>query len=469
MSDAHQDTASARASYRCEYAWLGGNSADADVLIDVENGRISAVVSGAESLPYQRKVAATPLRGLTLPGLADVHSHAFHRALRGHTQTGTGTFWTWREGMYRVAARLDPDNYFRLARAVYDEMVLAGITGVGEFHYVHHGPDGSPYENPNAMGLALVAAAREAGLRLTLLDTCYLTGGVDRPLEGTQIRFGDTSADGWSDRVDALITDLGRRPDAAAGVRVGAAVHSVRALSPDAITVVAGWARERGSPLHAHVSEQVAENDACLAAYGRTPVELLAECGALGSATTAVHATHLTRSDIDALGESRTGVCFCPTTERDLADGIGPARALADAGSPLSLGSDSHAVIDVLEEARLVELDQRLASGLRGNFTAADLLEAATRTGHRALGWQDAGVLAVGAPADLVTIRLDSVRTAGAGSGPASAVFAATAADVHHVVCDGIVRVRDGCLTRSGAGADSPGRALDEAISEVTA
>jgi cytosine/adenosine deaminase-related metal-dependent hydrolase len=219
--------------------------------------------------------------------------------------------------------------------------------------------------------------------------------------------------------------------------------------------------------LHLHLSEQRAENAACLAYHRKTPTQLLADTGVLGARTTAVHATHLTDLDRTLLGDSDTAVCFCPTTERDLADGIGPARALVDAGSPLCLGSDSHAIVDLFEEARAVELNERLRSEQRGHFSAAELLHAATEAGHAALGWPDAGVIAPGARADLVAVRLDSVRTAGAPAGEAVAalVFGASAADVTHVVRDGQLVVRDGVH----CGIPDIGRALSDAILAVTA
>jgi formiminoglutamate deiminase len=421
--------------YLAEHAWLGSDSAESDVLIEVTDGRITAVTPGAADPDAVR------LPGLTLPGLANAHSHAFHRALRGRTHADRGTFWRWRERMYALAARLDPDSYYALARATYAEMVLAGITCVGEFHYLHHSPTGKPYADPNAMGEALLRAAGDAGIRITLLDTCYLTGGVDgKPLDGPQRRFGDGDADRWAARADSLATGSALK---APHAKAGAAIHSVRAVPADQLATIAEWAATRRAPLHVHLSEQRGENDACLAHYGRTPTEVLADSGALGPGTTAVHATHLTDLDRTELGDTDTAVCFCPTTERDLADGIGPARALADAGSPLCLGSDSHAVIDLFEEARAVELDERLRTEHRGHFSAAELLRAATAAGHRALGWDDAGVIAPGARADLVTVRLDSVRNAGVPPGPAI-VFTAGAADVSHVVADGRVVVRDG-------------------------
>jgi formiminoglutamate deiminase len=371
---------------------------------------------------------AERLAGLTIPGLANAHSHAFQRALRGRTQAGTGSFWTWREQMYELAGRIDPDSCFGIARAAFGEMALAGITCVGEFHYVHHAPFGVPYDDPNAMGHALLAAAAAAGVRITLLDACYLHGGIDR--------FHDRDAAAWAERVSALA--------GGPAARIGAAIHSVRAVDPDGARVVAEWAR--GRPLHAHVSEQQRENDECLATHGRTPTALLADAGALSERFTAVHATHLTDADFALLGEARATCCLCPTTERDLADGIGAGRRLRDAGARLAVGSDSQAVIDLFEEARAIELDERLATGTRGRHTAADLLRAATEDGCAALGWPEAGLLERGALADLATVSLDGVRLAGTPAPHAleAAVFAAAAGDVRHVMVGGRWVVRDG-------------------------
>jgi formiminoglutamate deiminase len=420
--------------YWCELAWLGGERAEQGVLVDVEDGRIASAAAGTPEPPP----GARRLGGLTMPGLANAHSHAFQRALRGRTQHGSGSFWTWREQMYAVAERLDPESYLALARATYAEMALAGVTTVGEFHYLHHGPGGVPYGDPNEMGRALIAAAGEAGVRVTLIDSCYLHGGIGVPAEGAQLRFSDGSADAWVQRVD----DLAESESA----RIGAAIHSMRAVDPEAAAVVAGWAAERKRPLHAHVSEQPAENEACLEAYGRTPTALLADAGALEANFTAVHATHLDDGDVALLGEAGACCCVCPTTERDLADGIGAMRRLADAGASLSLGSDSHAVIDLFEEARAVELDERLASGERGHHATDALLRAATEGGHACLGWPDAGRIEPGARADLVTVSLDGVRLAGWAPEHVleSVLFAAGAADVRHVLVDGREIVHDG-------------------------
>ena len=412
-------------TYFADHAWLDGAVAR-DVRITVHSGRIAAVEVGAH-----RDHADERLPGLVLPGFANTHSHAFHRALRGRTHDAGGTFWTWRERMYAIAARLDPDSYLALARATFAEMALAGVTSVGEFHYLHHSPGGRPYADPNAMGRAVIEAARQAGIRIVLLDACYLSGGVaGEALNETQLRFSDGTAEAWAERVADLADD--------ANTHIGAAIHSVRAVPRDQLPVVVEAAS--GRPLHVHLSEQPAENDQCLRAYGVTPTALLDGAGALGPRTTAVHATHLNAADIATLGATRTNIAVCPTTERDLADGIGPARALLDAGARLTLGSDQHAVIDPLEEARALEMDERLATAQRGRFSPAELVEALT--GHHALGWPDAGRIEPGARADLVSIRLGTVRTAGAD--PAQAMLAAGAADVDTVIVDGRAIVRQG-------------------------
>ncbi len=415
------------------------------LLVQVEGSHISAVSRAATPAPD-----AVRLPGLTVPGFANCHSHAFHRALRGRTQRERGTFWTWRDQMYDVAARLEPDSYYDLALATYQEMALAGITAVGEFHYLHHGQDGTRYGDPNAMGEAVVAAARDAGLRITLLDTCYLAAGFERPPEGVQTRFSDGSAEGWAARV----ADLSYSSDR--GVVLGAAIHSVRAVPRPALPTVA--AALPASPLHIHLSEQVNENADCLHHHGVSPTKLLADSGALDSRTTAVHATHLGADDVRLLGAARVQVCFCPTTERDLADGIGPSRQLVGAGATLTLGSDSHAVIDMCEEMRAVELDERLASRQRGHWQSSELLSAATQDGHRSLGFVDAGRIEPGCWADLVTFDLQSPRTAGTGGGAESVVFAASAADITGVVASGQLHELDG---------EGVGRRLSRAVDAV--
>jgi formiminoglutamate deiminase len=433
-------------AYLLERAWVDGR-VQQDVLVEIADGRFTSVTPATEDRQSRHlKGVPTPdrcrfprpagetnrLPGLTIPGFANCHSHAFHRALRGRTQRERGTFWTWRELMYDVAGRLEPDSYFALARATYREMAAAGITSVGEFHYLHHRPDGTPYPDPNAMGEVLVAAALEAGVRICLLDACYLSGGFGARVEGVQRRFSDGDAAAWARRA-------GDGP---------AAIHSVRAVPRDQLPAFHGR-----RPLHVHLSEQVAENEACLAAYGVTPARLLHEADLLGPDTTVVHATHLSDDDIELLGTTGTNVAMTPTTERDLADGIGPAARLAHAGCRITLGSDSHAVIDPFEEMRGLEMDERLATLERGHWSAAELLAAATA--HDTLGFEDAGAIAVGQHADLVTIDTAGARTAGTGADENTAVFAATAADVVHVVADGRVVFTAGDRAAVGAELDA--------------
>jgi formiminoglutamate deiminase len=453
-------------TWYADYAWLGGEElAPGVVLEDSGDGRLARVAARQDP-----PAGAIHLGGIVVPGLANVHSHAFHRALRGRAQAGPGDFWGWRDRMYTLAAVLDPDDLFELARATYAEMALAGITAVGEFHYLHHRPDGRPYADPNVMGGALVAAAAEAGVRLTLLDACYLRAGfrAGSSLSGAQIRFSDSDPERWVDRVEDLAARAG------SGWRLGAAVHSVRAVDERSMAVVAGWARARGAPLHMHVSEQPAENEEALAATGRTPTGLARSAGVLGPHTTAVHATHPTARDVEALGATETGVCLCPTTERDLGDGVGPAGELAAAGCPLSLGTDSHAVVDVLEEARLVELHERLLHRRRGGLATAALLEAATAGGYRALGWSTVddratSPLGAGRPADFVALDRGSVRLAGLDptEGVAGLVFAAAASDVTDVVVAGRPIVRDRCHVTIRDVARDLHRAITSAWSRV--
>jgi formiminoglutamate deiminase len=397
----------------CELAWLGGDEPERDVLIEIDGGAIGAVTAGAEPEGAER------LDGLTIPGLANAHSHAFQRALRGRTHGGTGSFWTWREQMYALAETITPDSYLPLARETFEEMALAGITVVGEFHYLHRGG--------NAMGEAVVEAARQVGIRLTLLDACYLRGGLES--------FRDAGVGAWAARVDEL-----REHDT---LRIGAAIHSVRAVDMESARFVAEWASARGAPLHAHVSEQPDENEACLKENGLTPTMTLAEAVAVSPSFTAVHATHLTDNDVTLLGFAR--VCLCPTTERDLADGIGPAARLREAGAALCVGSDSQAFIDLFEEARAIELDERLATGVRGHHSPAQLLEAATAGGYESLGWPGGGRIAPGAPADLVNVALDGVALRGTPpqDAVAATVFAGGPRDVRHVMVAGRWIVRN--------------------------
>ncbi|TME07602.1 MAG: formimidoylglutamate deiminase [Chloroflexi bacterium] len=398
--------------WHADYAWLGHVATD--VLIEVEDGRIKSVTEDANP-----PAGARHLKGFTFPGLANVHSHAFQESLRGRTEAGGADFWEWRRQMFDAAQGWDRPSYFDYARTVFREMLHAGITAVGEFHYLHR--------YGNDLGEALIEAATAEGIRITLLDACYLRGGVDgRPLEGIQRSFSDGDVERWAARVEEL-----RGGD---GVRIGAAIHSVRAVDPASMRVVAAWARQRKAPLHIHLAEQPAEVDECLAIEGCTPAELLEREGILGPDLTAIHAIHVNDHDVSLLGSHRVTICASPTTERDLGDRVGPLRNLAEAGSLLCLGSDSNAVIDVLEEARALELDQRRASGRRVIHPPEALLEAATAGGMRALGWE-AGEIRRGQLADFATVQ--PPRTEWRGLGLGYLIFCCSARDITHVVVGG--------------------------------
>jgi formiminoglutamate deiminase len=425
-------------AYWLEHAAVDGAVVDG-VRVEHEGGRIRSVIPGAPAPGDMR------LPGLTLPGMANAHSHAFHRAIRGRTHADGGDFWTWREHMYAAAAALDAERYHALAYALFGEMLSAGYTAVGEFHYVHRDPT-------TVMADAVIQAARDAGIRLTLLHTLYRHGGRDAdgralPLSGPQTAFGDADVDAWLRRHAVL-------PEGAT-MRRGAAVHSLRAVDPDDVGRVA--AATGNEPLHAHVSEQPAENEQIAAAFGRSPVAVLRDAGVLGPRFTAVHATHVSEQDVADLAGSF--VCVCPTTERDLADGLGPARVFADAGATVVVGSDQHAVVDPFDELRALEGHERLRTGRRGVFSPAELLAAATTDGYRSLGWE--GGLAAGAACDLVTVRTGTPRTAGAALD--QLWLAASAADIAHVVVDGVPVVVDGRWRGGDVGARL-GAAIEEVL-----
>ncbi|HEV2027593.1 MAG TPA: formimidoylglutamate deiminase [Candidatus Dormibacteraeota bacterium] len=395
-----------------EQAWLGRPAEN--VLIEVEAGRIKSVTEGAQPKP-----GATMLEGWTIPGLANVHSHVFQHMLRGTVEAGAGDFWAWRREMYRRTGWKRAD-YYDYSRLVFQEMLEAGITAVGEFHYLH--------QDGNELAEALIQAAGEVGIRITLIDACYLRGGLDgRPLNEAQLVFSDGDAEHWVKRVDELKDGP--------GVRIGAAIHSVRAVDPTSMRTVAAWARRRKAPLHVHLAEQPAEVDECEVVEGCTPTELLDREGILGPDLTAVHAIHVDEHDISLLGSNSVTVCACPTTERDLGDAVGPLRTLAGAGCPLAVGSDSNAVIDILEEARALELDQRRATGRRVLHQPEELVRAATINGMRALGWE-AGELKPGMLADFITLEQPR-HTTRLELDPSYLIYGCSACDVTNVVVGG--------------------------------
>lgn len=461
--------------YWCESAWVDGAVARGVLLSADDTGTLTAVETGIDTAPSD----AEAVHGFILPGGVNAHSHAFHRMLRGRTHGDGGTFWTWREVMYSVAAKLDPETYETVARAVFAEMLAGGYTSVGEFHYVHHAQDGTPYgterprgdaadpvaeaddhtERPggdanddaepraHAMERALARAAASAGIRIRLLDTCYLTGAIDAELSAEQARFGDGTIDGYMDRHAGLFEAFAEEfPVNAPGesfVHVGAAIHSIRAVPAANLPRFA----ELTGPVHVHLSEQPAENEACQSAYGASPTEVLGRSGVVTDRLSAVHATHLSEDDIAILGGSGASIVMCPCTEADLADGIGPARELADAGAVISLGSDQHVVLDALRETQGLEAGERLRSGQRGRFSPTELITALTEGGARSLDLP-VGALEVGKACDFVALRTDSMRTM--GSLDEQIILTATSADVSLTVSGGRVRVRDGVHAELG-------------------
>ncbi|WP_394250071.1 formimidoylglutamate deiminase [Arthrobacter pityocampae] len=447
----------------CEHAWLGAEGVADAVRVEVDDaGLVASVLPGVPA-----RAGDVVLRGVVFPAAANAHSHAFHRALRGRTHDRGGTFWTWRETMYRAAAALTPALYEELATAVYAEMVVAGWTSVAEFHYVHHHPDGTPYgqgssdspdDGPHAMELALARAAVRAGIRLTLLDTCYLAGGFGTPLGAARSRFSDGTAERWLARLAALRTAVSSRYPANQ-VTVGAALHSVRAVPERDLAVIAQHLPPE-VPLHVHLSEQPAENEDCLAATGCTPTELLSRHGLVTGRLSAVHATHVTERDIGLLGDAGASAVLCPTTEADLADGLGPAGDLLDAGVSLALGSDQHAVVDPWLEMRALEHGERLRTGQRGHVDPERLHGIASLGGAAAQGRRGAG-FGPGLAADVMAVDPHTARTA--GSSWEQLAYTATAQDVTGVVVGGVLAARDGAHATLG----DPGPLLAAAIARL--
>lgn len=447
-----------------ENLYVDGQVLNRVAVLVADDGSVAEMRAGVNAPPE-----AVTYSGMALPGANNAHSHAFHRLLRGRTHADGGTFWTWRTVMYRAAEQLTPENYYLLARAVYAEMLTAGYTSVAEFHYVHHQVGGTPYGSHD-MELALARAARDVGIRLVLLDTCYLTGGIGQELNEQQARFSDGSIDGYVERHAGLATALADDLGGVFGgystvgysgsedplVTLGSAIHSVRGVAKPDLPAFA----ELDGPLHVHLSEQLAENEACLEHYGVTPTRLLADAGVVTDRLSAVHATHLTDGDIRLLGDARSAVVMCPTTEADLADGIGPASALAQAGAVISLGSDQHVVLDPLLELRALEAGERLGSGERGRFSPDELIAALTSGGAYSMHIRPGVGSGKHSVADFVVVDTESVRTA--GSVGEQVVLAATATDATHVIVGGREVAANGQHSELGDVAQLYGAALRE-------
>jgi len=432
--------------FKPDFLFVEGKFRSDLALAVAEDGRIS-------KLAPVKTARATYLAGrVMLAGQVNAHSHAFQRLLRGRTEFRVSeqeadTFWTWRERMYQVAGALGPEELYIASRQAFLEMALSGITAVGEFHYLHRDPKGNEYADRNELAKAVVRAARDVGLRIALLRVGYARPGYRRPEDPRQRRFIEPDVDKLLSAAEELASAFRADPCTS----VGMAPHSVRAVPRVWLERLAAV---RAPIFHMHVSEQPAEVDACLDEYGRRPVELLDEVGLLGPRFTAVHGIHLSEREVELLGESRSAVCACPSTERNLGDGVVPADELMAAGVSISLGSDSQARIDLINEATLLEGHLRLIRQKRAvlDFAAGDpnslagrLFSCITANGARSLGLQS-GELRAGAPADFFTVDLSHRSLVGTTEENLleAIIFAMERGAVRDVAVGGELIVRDG-------------------------
>ena len=422
-------------------------------LLAGDDGRISKVLGPDEETEHP----VTYLRGKAiLPGFVNAHSHTFQRLIRGRTETrgvGGDDFWSWREPMYRAALSVDADDVYHVARMAFLEMVMAGTTTVGEFHYLHRAQDGRAYDDPNLLAKKIIAAAESVGLRIALLRVAYARAGFESPPHEGQRRFYETPEE-YLANTAALDLDLAGSEMAWLGV----APHSIRAVPLKQLEEIVGWARERDLPVHMHAAEQVGELQACRREYGATPVELFAQRGLLTPKTTLVHAIHVTDKEMDALAKADTAICSCPTTERNLGDGIIDAAKAAARGIRFAFGSDSQTQIDPLEDARQLEYHLRLQNQKRAVLDeigsknlSQRLFQYATTGGAESLGF-DGGVLAAGRPADFFAVDLDDPSIAGNSAAELLplVVFGLDRSAIKDVVVGGKHIYRDGSHALAG-------------------
>jgi formimidoylglutamate deiminase len=416
-----------------------------------KDGKILSI--GDQSLARRdgAKVVSLPRRAM-LPGMVDVHSHSFQRTIRGTVESrrkAGPNFWSWRDAMYRAAGRFDPEELGTIARMAFLEMALAGITTVGEFHYVHRDRDGSAYANPNEIGLQIVQAAKDVGIRIALLRVAYVRAGYNKPPDAGQRRFIEPDAEEFLVNTEALRSALAGSEGQA---WVGVAPHSIRAAPLQYLRVVTEWARAERLPVHMHVAEQPAENSACVEEYGCTPFALLDREGILDEHFTAIHGIHLSGEEIAAAGRAKAIIGACPTTERNLGDGILPADELMRAGVRIAFGSDSLTQIDPLENARELEYNLRLRKLERAVLDTIDdsglphrLFDCATHHGAASVG-APGGSLEEGSVADFFTVDLDDVSIAGPSSEDllAGIVFGLSKTAVREVAVNGKLRVDGG-------------------------
>lgn len=424
--------------------YIGGEFRSELAMFADASGRITRFSSDAADREKAQRLTGRAI----LPGFVNGHSHAFQRVLRGRTEHRTDherdSFWTWRESMYRAASGLSPDGLYHASRMAFLEMLLSGITTVGEFHYLHHSAGGAPYADRNELAWQVLRAAHDTGLRIALLRTAYARSGWRKPAEPGQLRF-------LTPRVEDFIADTEALRAALAGSEyaerawVGVAPHSLRAVPLDYAREAVAYARTRQMPVHMHVSEQPADVESCLGEYGMRPFDLLDHHGLLDSRFTAVHAIHVTGEEISALSRAGATVCACPTTERNLGDGTVPADRYLSAGVRVSLGSDSNVQIGPLEDARELEYHLRLVKLERAVLTAKYLFSCATEAGAASLG-SPGGSLKVGRPADFFTVALDDSSIAGAGAEwlLTNVVFSAERWAIRDVAVGGKFAIRDG-------------------------
>ena len=425
-------------NYRADLLYSHGAFTAGQRLYVDQNGTILAAGDDGDTVSLPGKAL--------LPGFVNSHSHSFQRLIRGKSESRAMSgrdFWSWRGTMYHAAAHLEPEEVYDVARMAFLEMLLSGTTTVGEFHYLHNAPGGAPYDDPNLLSKQVIAAAKSVGIRIVLLRSAYIRSGFELPPDPGQIRFYESAAQ-FIENVEALA--------AASDVAIGVAPHSLRAVPLRELRQIAEWTRERKLPLHMHVAEQIAENEACLREYGLTPVALLGREGLLGPDFTAVHAIHISPEEIALLARSGVTICSCPTTERNLGDGVIVADQVMRDGIGIALGSDSQAQIDPLEDARELEYHLRLDRQQRaildqigGEALASRLFDCATVNGARSLGIHS-GDLSGGSLADFFTVDLDDLSIAGHSGGDLLplAVFSLNRAAIRDVVVNGRVVVRDG-------------------------
>ena len=426
-----------------DYIYTDGRFQAGVALVADSGGQI---VELSENVPHATRLAGRAM----LPGLVNAHSHAFQRIIRGRTeyrsQSATDSFWTWREQMYAAATKLKPEEIYTISRMAFLEMAQTGITAVGEFHYLHHAPDGSRYSDPNLLAHEVIRAANDVGIRIALLRVAYARAGYQVEPNPRQVRFIEQSAETYLTHLDQLLDSIETKDGMA---WAGVAPHSVRAVPLDYLKRIIAFANERQLPVHMHVAEQPAEVAACIEEYGRSPVALLDTEALLSERFVAVHAIHVTPKAVAALARSGAGVCACPTTERNLGDGVVPADLYFNANVPISLGTDSQIQIDLLEDARELEYHLRLQKTERNvlapenktdsSALAARLFECATVNGAKAIGLKGGGKLEPGAPADFFTVDLNDLSIAGSSPDDllANIVFSLSRTAIREVVVNG--------------------------------